>query len=110
MHAPKPKTSLKIAPESLADNTHFPLSTELEENSIDDDFNGSPSAFDPEQFEFQTPSMVRLRCSQILPLLEHAIISNKSWPTDFADDPIDVSEDLYHVLLSYQQIADRQVA
>jgi hypothetical protein len=39
---------------------------------------------------------------ELLPLLAHAVASERTWLKDFADDEISISADLYEVLLAYQ--------
>ena len=53
---------------------------------------------------------VNLTVGQIVPLLMHALESNRTWLKDFADDTVRIDADLYDVLLAYQQIIDRKVA
>lgn len=38
----------------------------------------------------------------LLPLLADAVNSNRTWLTDFEDDEITISADLYEVLMAYQ--------
>lgn len=45
---------------------------------------------------------VTAKSSQMLPLLADAILSQRTWLADFADDEITVSADLYEVLMAYQ--------
>ncbi|HMO85789.1 MAG TPA: hypothetical protein PKC18_12820 [Lacipirellulaceae bacterium] len=40
--------------------------------------------------------------SEVLPLLADAFNSQRTWLSDFEDDEITVSADLYEVLLAYQ--------
>lgn len=40
--------------------------------------------------------------SMLLPLLADAIESQRTWLSDFADDEVTVSADLYEVLMAYQ--------
>jgi hypothetical protein len=40
--------------------------------------------------------------AEVLPLLADAVRSERTWLTDFADDEITISMDLYEVLLAYQ--------
>lgn len=40
--------------------------------------------------------------SKLLPLLADAILSQRTWLEDFADDEVTVSADLYEVLMAYQ--------
>jgi hypothetical protein len=53
---------------------------------------------------------VDLPVGQIVPLLMHALESNRTWLKDFANDTVRIDADLYEVLLAYQQIIDRKVA
>lgn len=45
---------------------------------------------------------VTAKASHLLPLLADAIASQRTWLTDFADDEVTVSADLYEVLMAYQ--------
>lgn len=45
---------------------------------------------------------VTASAEQLLPLLADAIRSQRTWLTDFADDEITISADLYEVLMAYQ--------
>jgi hypothetical protein len=38
----------------------------------------------------------------VLPLLAEAMASRRTWLSDFEDDPMTISADLYEVLLAYQ--------
>ncbi|MEN0109783.1 MAG: hypothetical protein AAF805_03580 [Planctomycetota bacterium] len=38
----------------------------------------------------------------LLPLLADAVLSQRTWLADFADDEVTVSADLYEVLMAYQ--------
>ena len=40
--------------------------------------------------------------SEVLPLLADAVNSRRTWLSDFDDDEITVSADLYEVLMAYQ--------
>lgn len=40
--------------------------------------------------------------STLLPLLADAVLSQRTWLADFADDEVTVSADLYEVLMAYQ--------
>ena len=46
--------------------------------------------------------MVSVRISEILPLLGEAVLSERTWLDDFADDEISVPHDLYEVVLAYR--------
>ena len=45
---------------------------------------------------------VTLSVSDVLPLLADAAASRRTWLSDFDNDEITISTDLYEVLLSYQ--------
>lgn len=45
---------------------------------------------------------VTVALSEVLPLLADAVNSRRTWLSDFDDDEITVSTDLYEVLLAYQ--------
>lgn len=63
----------------------------------------------PEQAEAPTisknesgQSCITVSAGEILPLLADAVNSQRTWLSDFEDDDITVSTDLYEVLLAYQ--------
>ncbi len=45
---------------------------------------------------------VSVSLGEILPLLADAIRSERTWLRDFAEDQVNISLDLYEVLLAYQ--------
>ena len=45
---------------------------------------------------------VTVSVADVLPLLADAVASQRTWLTDFEDDQITISADLYEVLLAYQ--------
>lgn len=45
---------------------------------------------------------VSVALSEVLPLLADAFNSRRTWLSDFDDDEVTVSADLYEVLLAYQ--------
>ena len=45
---------------------------------------------------------VTVPLGQIFPLLADAVRSNRTWLKDFSDDDIEISSDLYEVILAYQ--------
>jgi hypothetical protein len=47
-------------------------------------------------------SQVTVSVGEVLPLLAHAVASQRTWLKDFTDDEISISADLYEVLLAYQ--------
>lgn len=48
------------------------------------------------------PATVTVELSEVLPLLADAVASSRTWLSDFEDDQITISADLYEVLLAYQ--------
>jgi hypothetical protein len=48
------------------------------------------------------PATVTVELNEVLPLLADAVASRRTWLTDFEDDQITISADLYEVLLAYQ--------
>ena len=45
---------------------------------------------------------VRVTLGEVLPLLADAVVSNRTWLTDFKDDEISISSDLFDVLQAYR--------
>ena len=45
---------------------------------------------------------VTVNVSEVLPLLADAVTSQRTWLSDFEDDQVTISADLYEVLLAYQ--------
>ena len=45
---------------------------------------------------------VTVSVGEVLPLLADAVASQRTWLSDFEDDEITISADLYEVLLAYQ--------
>lgn len=45
---------------------------------------------------------VTAKASHLMPLLADAVLSQRTWLEDFADDEVTVSADLYEVLMAYQ--------
>jgi hypothetical protein len=45
---------------------------------------------------------ITVNLGEVLPLLADAVASRRTWLTDFEDDQITISADLYEVLLAYQ--------
>ena len=45
---------------------------------------------------------VTVSVGEVLPLLAHAVASQRTWLKDFTDDEISISADFYEVLLAYQ--------
>lgn len=51
------------------------------------------------------PPRVSVRAAEVLPLLLHAAECNRAWVEDFAEDGVEISRDLYEVLLAYKRIS-----
>jgi len=49
-----------------------------------------------------TAGQVTVELGEVLPLLADAVASRRTWLSDFEDDQITISADLYEVLLAYQ--------
>ncbi|MDX1927572.1 MAG: hypothetical protein SFV81_13705 [Pirellulaceae bacterium] len=47
---------------------------------------------------------VAVSMQQVLPLLVDAVRSNRNWLNDFSDETVEISSDLYHVLLAYKEM------
>lgn len=45
---------------------------------------------------------VTVNLGEVLPLLADAVASRRTWLSDFEDDEVTISADLYEVLLAYQ--------
>lgn len=48
-------------------------------------------------------SHVRVSTGDVLPLLADAALANRAWIEDFADDTMEIPQDLYEVLLAYRR-------
>ncbi len=69
------------------------------------------SGTDYELTDMETPgcqaSRVTVSTSDVLPLLVDAALTNRAWLEDFADDTLEIPQDLYDVLLAYRQYRQR---
>jgi hypothetical protein len=54
--------------------------------------------FDPDRLVADRPEMKRVRLKQIVRVLFDAAKSDRTWLSDFAEDEIKISADLYEVL------------
>ncbi len=52
--------------------------------------------------EAQRADTVRVTLGEVLPLLADAVASDRTWLSDFADDDITISSDLFDVLQAYR--------
>ncbi len=53
--------------------------------------------------KYCSPSHVRVSTGDVLPLLADAVLANRAWVEDFADDTMEIPQDLYEVLLAYRR-------
>ncbi len=53
---------------------------------------------------------VSVPCGEVFELLQDAISTNRAWLQDFAEDTIDVPQDLYEVLIAYKRLVYRRAA
>ena len=51
-----------------------------------------------------TSPRVVVSMQQVLPLLIDAVRNNREWLNDFSDETLEVSADLYEVLLAYKEM------
>jgi len=49
-----------------------------------------------------SPAKITVNLGEVLPLLADAAASRRTWLSDFENDEITISADLYEVLLAYQ--------
>ena len=49
-----------------------------------------------------SPATITVNVGEVLPLLADAVASQRTWLSDFEDDQITTSADLYEVLLAYK--------
>jgi hypothetical protein len=49
-----------------------------------------------------SPATITVNVGEVVPLLADAVASLRTWLSDFEDDQITISADLYEVLLAYQ--------
>jgi hypothetical protein len=49
-----------------------------------------------------SPATITVNAGEVLPLLADAVASKRTWLSDFEDDEITISADLYEVLLAYK--------
>ena len=61
--------------------------------------------FDPDQQKGTlSPRQKKVRLGEILNVLTEAARHDRTWLTDFADDEIRISADLYEVLTTYRRL------
>lgn len=49
------------------------------------------------------PTRVSVSAGDLIPLLLDAALANRAWLEDFADDNIEITQDLYEVLIAYRR-------
>ncbi|MCC7339374.1 MAG: hypothetical protein IT422_30140 [Pirellulaceae bacterium] len=57
----------------------------------------------PPEMDCCSSSQVRVSAGDVLPLLADAALTNRAWIEDFADDTMEIPQDLYEVLLAYRR-------
>lgn len=56
-------------------------------------------------FQYHASDTVKVGAGETLALMLHAARTNRSWLNDFAEETIEISRDMYEVLLAYKRIA-----
>lgn len=64
----------------------------------------------PPTLSQNTNDSIAVSLADIVPLLVHASQTNRVWMEDFADDIVQVSKDLYELLLAYQAMVAERAA
>lgn len=65
-------------------------------------YHGPQSSLAPLAQTDECRQRVRLPLAEVFPLLADAVASRRTWLRDFADDEMEISTDLYEVILAYQ--------
>jgi hypothetical protein len=60
--------------------------------------------FDPENLPVSRPKMKRVRLKQIVRVLFDAAKADRTWLSDFAEDEIKISADLYEAMTLYRRL------
>ncbi len=60
--------------------------------------------FDPENRVTLAPRQKKIRLKEILKVLADAARDDRTWLSDFADDEVKISADLYEVLVTYRRL------
>ena len=55
--------------------------------------------------QYHVNDKVKVSAGETLALMLHAARTNRSWLNDFAEETIEISRDMYDVLLAYKRIA-----
>jgi hypothetical protein len=67
-------------------------------------------AVPPAAAPLPSPETVTVPLADVFPLLAEAARSRRAWLSDFADDQITISQDLYEVIVAYQHYRRPQTA
>jgi hypothetical protein len=54
------------------------------------------------------PHTVRVTAGETLALMLHAARTNRAWLNDFVDETIEISHDMYEVLLAYKRHSQQE--
>lgn len=54
---------------------------------------------------FASPETVCVNAGEVIALLMHAARTNRAWLADFAEESLEISQDMYEVLLAYRRMA-----
>ena len=61
--------------------------------------------FDPDnQMATLAPRQKKVRLREIINVLDEAVRNDRTWLSDFADDEVKISADLYEVLSTYRRL------
>jgi hypothetical protein len=58
----------------------------------------------PEESPCCDVQRVTVALGELVPLLLHASQSRRAWLSDFSDESLEISQDLYEVLLAYERL------
>jgi hypothetical protein len=62
----------------------------------------------PNHAEDSRLGMVRVTVGETLALMMHAARKNRVWLSDFAEDTMMVSQDMYEILVTYKRLANEE--
>ncbi|MFK7736789.1 MAG: hypothetical protein AB8B50_12200 [Pirellulaceae bacterium] len=62
----------------------------------------------PHQADDSKLGMVRVTVGETLALMMHAARLNRVWLSDFAEDTMMVSQDMYEILVAYKRLAHEE--
>ncbi len=66
---------------------------------------GSAPSLSTHPSRYTQVDRVRVNAGETLALLLHAARTNRTWLNDFADETLEVSRDMYEILLAFKRIA-----